>query len=56
LSSTWKSKAKALQQKIQVQPVVKVAAGSKLESANVVKRAIYTVFDQRGPPASFLGK
>jgi hypothetical protein len=41
-----------LQQKLQVQPVVKVAAGSKLESANVVKRVIYTilVFDQRGPP------
>jgi hypothetical protein len=46
-----------LQQKLQVQPVVKVAAGSKLESANVVKRVVYTilVFDQRGPPASFLG-
>jgi hypothetical protein len=36
------SKVKAFE--TQVQPVVKVAAGSKLESANVVKRTVTHYF------------
>jgi hypothetical protein len=39
-----RQKLKLLQQKIQVQPVVKVAAGSKLESANVVKQTVTHYF------------
>jgi hypothetical protein len=38
------SKAKALQQKIQVQPVVKVAAGSKIRKCQCCKTVIYTLF------------
>jgi hypothetical protein len=59
LSSTWKrQKLKLLQQKLQVQPVIKVAAGSKIRKCQCCKTGnLHTilVFDQRGPPVSFLG-
>jgi len=59
LSSTWKrQKLKLLQQKLQVQPVIKVAAASKIRKCQCCKTGnLHTilVFDQRGPPASFLG-
>jgi hypothetical protein len=38
------SKLKLLQQKLQVQPVIKVAAGSKIRKCQCCKTEIYTLF------------
>ena len=59
LSSTWKrQKLKLLQAKLKVHPFVKPAKESKIRKCQCCKTGnLHTilVFDQRGPPAWYLG-
>jgi hypothetical protein len=59
LSSNWKrEKLKILQEKLKVKPQIKVAKESKIRKCQCCKTGnLHTilVFDQRGPPACYLG-
>jgi hypothetical protein len=59
LSSNWKrQKLNILQEKLKVQPQIKVAKVSKIRKCQCCKTGnLHTilVFDQRGPPACYLG-
>ena len=59
LSSNWKrGKLKVLQEKLKVQPQIKVAKESKIRKCQCCKTGnLHTIliFDQRGPPAWYLG-
>ena len=60
LSSNWKrGKLKVLQEKLKVQPQIKVAKESKIRKCQCCKTGnLHTIliFDQRGPPAWYLGR
>ncbi|AWG22885.1 IS91 family transposase [Flavobacterium faecale] len=59
LSSNWKrEKLKILQEKLKVKPQIKVATASKIRKCQCCKTGtLHTIllFDQRGPPAWYLG-